>query len=168
MSDSPATATEAATDRHEGLFPKYHVRRLDGRDAPGGDREDARRGYFVLDIVHDPIARQAYALYASLAAQKGYPALAADMSENLRIVESHVADRTDATTPIRMVATWTYQQAPGHAYCEQVGHDAAKALTAAEKATLDAHGSEENGLGLLDFGQWIDEGSLVAYFSPDA
>lgn len=45
-----------------GLYRKYSVKRVDGRDLPGGDKEKAR--YFVLDYVHDPYARYALAAYA--------------------------------------------------------------------------------------------------------
>lgn len=45
-----------------GLFQKYRVERVDGRDQPGGDKDDAR--YFVLDYVHDRRARHALLMYA--------------------------------------------------------------------------------------------------------
>ena len=45
-----------------GLIGKYMVRRVDGRDRPGGDKANAV--YFVLDIANDPYARSALAQYA--------------------------------------------------------------------------------------------------------
>lgn len=44
------------------MMHKYNVSRVDGRDAPGGDKEDAR--YFVLDYVHDRYAWLALHHYA--------------------------------------------------------------------------------------------------------
>lgn len=49
------------TNIGEPLFDKYVVYRNDGKDGPGGTKEDAR--YFVLDYVHDPFARKALAAY---------------------------------------------------------------------------------------------------------
>lgn len=162
-------APEAAPDKREiGLYPKYHVERLDGRDARGGDREDARNGYFVLDTVHDPIARQAYALYALIAEQEGFEAMARDMRHNLRVLGTHISGETTEETKVRVVATWTYPQVSSHAYRERVGYDAANALTADEKAGLDEEGARENSLGLIDFADWADEGSVAFHFSPDA
>ncbi|MCM2331493.1 MAG: hypothetical protein NDI70_09370 [Pseudomonas sagittaria] len=59
-----------------GPYNKYHVHRLDGRDAPGGDRHGAR--YFVLDLDHDPHAREALRTYAD-ECEDAYPQLAADL-----------------------------------------------------------------------------------------
>ena len=55
-----------------GLYAKFFVSRVDGRDAPG----DKHHGcdYFVLDITHDPYAIPALAAYAR-ACRKDYPAL---------------------------------------------------------------------------------------------
>lgn len=61
------------TDR---LYPKFEVRRTDGRDEAGGDKEGAR--YFVLDYVNDPKARVALAAYADAVADTE-PGLAADL-----------------------------------------------------------------------------------------
>lgn len=61
---------------HRGLFGKYSVRRTDGRDDAGGDREDAR--YFVLDYVHDPYARVALGCYAAAVAEE-HPELSGDL-----------------------------------------------------------------------------------------
>ena len=50
----------------------------DGRDQPGGDREDAI--YFVLDLAHDPYALDALQAYADAAQGKdALPELVADL-----------------------------------------------------------------------------------------
>lgn len=59
-----------------GYYSKFNVSRKDGRDAPGGDREDAQ--YFTLDITHDPFARVALKAYAD-ASRDELPILAADL-----------------------------------------------------------------------------------------
>lgn len=59
-----------------GLFRKFHVERVDGRDAPGGDKAEAR--YFVLDHWHDPHARAALAAYAE-SVHRENPEFAADL-----------------------------------------------------------------------------------------
>lgn len=61
---------------NEGLSEKFHVRRVDGRDSPGGDKADAK--YFVLDYVHDPYARFAVAAYANKC-ESMCPELASDL-----------------------------------------------------------------------------------------
>lgn len=45
----------------EGVYRKYRVERVDGRDKPGGDKANAR--YFVLDYVNDPHAMKALRAY---------------------------------------------------------------------------------------------------------
>lgn len=45
----------------EGVYGKYRVERVDGRDKPGGDKANAR--YFVLDYVNDPHAMKALRAY---------------------------------------------------------------------------------------------------------
>lgn len=47
-----------------GLEHRYNVSRVDGRDAPGGDREGTR--YFVLDPANDKCARAALLYYATM------------------------------------------------------------------------------------------------------
>jgi hypothetical protein len=58
------------------LYGKYVVQRTDGRDAPGGDRAGAQ--YFVLDLTHDPLARQVVLAYAA-ACEEESPLLARDL-----------------------------------------------------------------------------------------
>ena len=59
-----------------GFYRKFIVSRVDGRDAPGGDREGAE--YFTLDLTHDPYARAAVLAYAD-ACEAELPVLAADL-----------------------------------------------------------------------------------------
>lgn len=56
-----------------GLYQKFSVKRIDGRDAPGGDREGAE--YFTLDLTHDPFAKIALMAYAD-ACENELPLLA--------------------------------------------------------------------------------------------
>ncbi|WP_018991273.1 SUMF1/EgtB/PvdO family nonheme iron enzyme [Aromatoleum toluclasticum] len=75
----PATpATE------QGLIHKFNVSRVDGRDAPGGDRHGAR--YFVLDLDHDPHAKPALRAYAE-SCEDNYPQLAADLLAQIDRIE---------------------------------------------------------------------------------
>ena len=47
----------------KGVYHKYSVVRVDGRDSkPGGKHFDCE--YFVLDLTHDPAARKAAIKYA--------------------------------------------------------------------------------------------------------
>lgn len=70
----PKPAEDAPTQR--GLYGKFRVERVDGRDRPGGDKEGAV--YFVLDTTHDPFAAPALRAYADACAD-GYPALSRDL-----------------------------------------------------------------------------------------
>jgi len=63
-----------------GLYEKYKVERTDGRDAPGGDKANAR--YFVLDLANDPYAISAMICYANNA-KFDHPELAKDLFELL-------------------------------------------------------------------------------------
>ena len=165
---SPPQSETPDEQADRGLYPKFHVARIDGRDRPGGDREDSSAGYFVLDTVYDPLARAAYALYAALAERAGYTALAADMRSNLRVLGAVVEEQQQQDEPkIRAVATWTYPAPDGHAYVDQIGWDASKALSTAEKAALDLDAARENEIGLADFDGWADRGSLDYLFLAD-
>lgn len=68
-----------------GLFRKYEVQRVDGRDLIGGDRHGA--DYFVLDLTHDPIARAAALMYAAMAEHDGYRTLALDIRMRVKELE---------------------------------------------------------------------------------
>ena len=46
-----------------GLYNKYEVHRVDGKDLPGGPKEGAE--YFVLDLTHDPAAEFAVLAYCA-------------------------------------------------------------------------------------------------------
>ncbi|MCK9985648.1 MAG: hypothetical protein AzoDbin1_02120 [Azoarcus sp.] len=74
--------TIPATD--QGLFGKFHVSRIDGRDAPGGDRHGAR--YFVIDLDHDPHAKPALRAYAE-ACEDDFPQLAQDIRAQIDRIE---------------------------------------------------------------------------------
>lgn len=63
-------------DKTKGLFNKFHVMRMDGRDLPG--EKHAWCKYFVLDLTHDPHAVPAIRAYAE-SCRADYPALAADL-----------------------------------------------------------------------------------------
>lgn len=63
-----------------GLYNKFMVRRPDGRDLPGGDRQHAE--YFVLDLSYDKHANAAILAYWESLKQAGeYPELAEDLYE---------------------------------------------------------------------------------------
>ena len=64
-------------DRTRGLYEKFTVRRTDGSDEPGLKHDGC--DYFVLDLVHDPLALAALAAYADAAEADGYGLLAADL-----------------------------------------------------------------------------------------
>lgn len=59
-----------------GLYQKFDVKRRDGRDAPGGDREHA--AYFTIDVVNDPNAVAAITGYR-LSCEGMCPQLASDL-----------------------------------------------------------------------------------------
>lgn len=67
-----------------GLYRKFTVRRNDGRDKAGGDKDNAK--YFVLDYWHDPYARVALSVYAD-ACESTYPHLAHDIRLTLANTE---------------------------------------------------------------------------------
>jgi len=76
---SAASDPRPVNQRDTGLYPKYAVNRLDGRDRPGEDRADAM--YFVLDLVYDDYAPTAMAAYASAIDVERYPKFAAQMRQ---------------------------------------------------------------------------------------
>jgi hypothetical protein len=88
-------AEGAVSQREVGLYGKFHVRRADGRDAPGGDREGA--DYFVMDLVYDAAARVAMGLYASVVRRMGYDLLASDIERRLGAYLVEVAKAVEAT-----------------------------------------------------------------------
>lgn len=64
------------SDREQGLYQKYKVRRVDGSDAPGEKHHGS--DYFVLDLTHDPFAKAALLAYAR-ACSATHPQLAEDL-----------------------------------------------------------------------------------------
>lgn len=69
-------ASVAVDQQQTGVYGKFAVRRVDGRDAPGGDRHGA--DYFVLDVTHDRFAKPALVAYAQACAGD-YALLAQDL-----------------------------------------------------------------------------------------
>lgn len=47
---------------YNGLYEKYEIKRIDGRDEPGQKHDGC--ALFVLDLTHDPAARKALRQYA--------------------------------------------------------------------------------------------------------
>lgn len=76
----------------DGLYGKFRVSRVDGRDAPGGDRADAY--YFVLDRTYDPYALPALEAYAG-ACYDELPELSEDLK---RIIGTSILRRTTDPT----------------------------------------------------------------------
>lgn len=66
------------TNRAQGVYRKFDVRRTDGSSEPGGKHHGCE--HFVLDVTHDPHARAALAAYAA-AVEATHPTLAADMRD---------------------------------------------------------------------------------------
>lgn len=64
-------------DVDRGLYDKFEVSRVDGRDGPGDEHEDC--SYFPLDLDHDPHALPALVAYAKSAEEAGFSPLAADL-----------------------------------------------------------------------------------------
>ena len=63
-------------EKEPGLYRKFEVRRVDGRDLAGRDKSNAK--YFVLDYVNDPYAKVALEAYAT-ACTHALPELARDL-----------------------------------------------------------------------------------------
>lgn len=68
------------SDRNTGLYGKFEVNRLDGKDLVGEKHHGCE--YFVLDILHDKFAGPALEAYAN-ACEAEYPQLAADLRAKL-------------------------------------------------------------------------------------
>lgn len=69
------------TAEQQGLFRKFDVRRVDGSDQPGGKHYGCE--YFVLDVTHDPYAKDALRAYARACATT-HPDLSLDITHMLR------------------------------------------------------------------------------------
>lgn len=68
------------SQRTRGEYLKYYVRRHDGRDKKGGDRQNA--DYFVLDLTYDKYAMIGLLAYAK-SCEAEYPLLAADLYKKI-------------------------------------------------------------------------------------
>ena len=72
------------SDKDRGLYKKYYVSRVDGRDKRGEKHYDC--DYFVLDLFHDPHAVAALFAYIG-SCQNEYPKLAEDLkAEAIRMM----------------------------------------------------------------------------------
>lgn len=124
-----------------GLYEKFTVQRLDGRDAPGGDRADAR--YFVLDLTYDQFAAAAARAYAEACAT-GYPQLAAGLRAIVnRVRSTDIIDVAETTLPgglvvpaFRVGRYHASRQADGLPWVEINYHEAADAAAAAGASLL--------------------------------
>lgn len=67
--------------KKKGVYRKFYVKRLDGKDAPG--KKHSGCDYFVLDLDHDPYAKAALRAYAK-ACEGNYPILAADLKRKVK------------------------------------------------------------------------------------
>lgn len=92
--EEPEPEEPRVDQKQAGLYNKYNVSRVDGRDKEGGDRFGAQ--YFVLDVVFDPAARIAATIYAVVARQMGYEALADDMERAMENFYSQVGEAVSA------------------------------------------------------------------------
>jgi len=90
----------ALTNRDQGVYRKFDVRRTDGSSEPGGKHHGCE--YFVLDVTHDPHARAALAAYAT-AVESTHPALAADMRERYGLA---ARDSRDIDALVTRFLTW--------------------------------------------------------------
>lgn len=96
--DAPGTfpwpdRDEAMPAEQQGLFRKFHVRRVDGSDEPGGKHFGCN--YFVLDLTHDQHAPAAMRAYAQ-SCQETHPELAQDIVDEFGASEAgSFTDTTD-------------------------------------------------------------------------
>lgn len=65
------------SDKTQGLYHKFNVTRTDGRSEHGEKHDECR--YIVLDVEHDPHARETVKTYAWLVFRDGYLNLALDL-----------------------------------------------------------------------------------------
>lgn len=156
----------------KGLYPKFFVKRVDGRDAPGGDRHDAQQAYFVLDPIFDPHARPALALYALVARERGDVELADDIEANLRQINAYVgsvveegADPESLKRPLRVVATFTYPGYRAHYLDEESGQP----MPVHDMARVDEQNLRDGTVTLIDADSWGDDpGGESISVLPDA
>lgn len=98
-----------ANNKECGLYDKFNISRVDGRDAPGGDRHGA--DYFVLDTTFDPFALPALIAYAN-ACRAEYPLLAADLDGKISALRQVRAEV--------QIAGSEYITVPGRTLCNGV------------------------------------------------
>lgn len=68
------------SDKTRGLYNKFIIERTDGKSEKGEKHDGC--DYFVLDLTHDPFARDALRTYADECRYE-YPHLAADLYNKL-------------------------------------------------------------------------------------
>jgi hypothetical protein len=67
-------------DTHRGLYNKFEVKRVDGKDNPGEKHHGCE--YFVLDVTHDKFAAVALVAYANACASE-YPELSKELHQGV-------------------------------------------------------------------------------------
>lgn len=97
-----ATTNAGASKDELGLFQKFVCYRVDGRDQPGREREEAR--YFVSDYRYDPHAWLAVCSYMTTCS-RGYPKLAVDLANDLLQVYPKLAADPKAAAVLRDILT---------------------------------------------------------------
>lgn len=81
---------EELSNREQGLYDKYYVRRRDLSDRPGGKHDNCQ--YFVLDLTHDPYALET-AHYYSKACEGTHPLLAKDLKRKVSLGFQDMEDK---------------------------------------------------------------------------
>jgi hypothetical protein len=79
-------------DKAKGIYAKFKVERLDGRDQPGEKHHQC--SYFVLDISCDPHALAAVKAYGESCAED-YPMLSADLLRHAEVMAERFAEKTE-------------------------------------------------------------------------
>lgn len=72
---------ELLPEKQQGIYRKFIVQRVDGRDKSGFKHDGCE--YFVLDLTHDKYAHAALAAYAR-ACENEYPKLAEDLLRKIQ------------------------------------------------------------------------------------
>lgn len=69
------------SDKEQGVFHKFDIKRKDGSDRPGGKHYNCQ--YFVLDLDCDPYAKSAMLAYAE-SCKNTHPTLSAEIFEKFK------------------------------------------------------------------------------------
>jgi len=69
------------SSKDRGLYKKFNVTRTDGESRPGGKHDGC--SYFVLDLTHDPFARDAALQYCESAELSGWEKLAMELRDEV-------------------------------------------------------------------------------------